>query len=132
MLDIDFFKRINDTYGHDAGDEVLASFAGLIRDNIKKSDVFVRWGGEEFILVCCGCSGEEALLIAERLRRQVAHSAIFPQQRITCSVGVTSWQGGRDTVPALLKRVDQALYTAKRKGRNRVCQASENIGLSSE
>lgn len=125
MLDIDFFKRINDSYGHDAGDEVLASFAGLIRDNIKKSDVFVRWGGEEFILVCRGCSKDEAQLVAERLRRQVAYSDIFPRQRITCSIGVASWQGSGDTATALLKRVDTALYTAKRNGRNMVCCAVE-------
>lgn len=125
MLDIDFFKRINDSYGHDAGDEVLASFAGLIRDNIKKSDVFVRWGGEEFVLVCRGCSKDEAQLVAERLRRQVAYSDIFPRQRITCSIGVASWQGSGDTATALLKRVDTALYTAKRNGRNMVCCAVE-------
>lgn len=125
MLDIDFFKRINDNYGHDAGDEVLASFAGLIRDNIKKSDVFVRWGGEEFILVCRDCSSDEAQLVAERLRRQVAYSDFFPRQRITCSIGVASWQGDGDSAADLLKRVDTALYTAKRNGRNRVCCASE-------
>ncbi|SFT72761.1 diguanylate cyclase (GGDEF) domain-containing protein [Selenomonas sp. GACV-9] len=122
MLDIDFFKHINDTYGHDAGDEVLATFAGVIRNNIKKSDIFIRWGGEEFILICRGCSGDEAFLVAERLRRQVEWSRIFSQRRITCSVGVASWQGENDSAAQLIKRVDTALYTAKRSGRNTVCR----------
>lgn len=122
MLDLDFFKIINDTYGHDAGDRVLAGFADLVRDNIKKSDVFVRWGGEEFILVCCGCTGDEAQLVAERLRRQVEASDILPMQKITCSVGVSSWGGKNDNAEQLLKRVDGALYNAKRSGRNMVCR----------
>ena len=124
MLDIDYFKIINDTYGHDAGDEVLAAFAGVIRKNIKKADIFIRWGGEEFILICRGCSSEEAYLVAERLRRQVEWSCIFARQRITCSVGVASWQGADDSAAQLIKRVDTALYTAKRSGRNMVCRES--------
>lgn len=124
MLDIDYFKVINDTYGHDAGDEVLAAFAGVIRKNIKKSDIFIRWGGEEFILICRGCSSDEAYLVAERLRRQVEWSCIFARQRITCSVGVASWQGADDSDAQLIKRVDKALYTAKRSGRNMVCRES--------
>lgn len=124
MLDIDYFKVINDTYGHDAGDEVLAAFAGVIRKNIKKADIFIRWGGEEFILICRGCSSEEAYLVAERLRRQVEWSRIFARQRITCSIGVASWQGADDSAAQLIKRVDTALYTAKRSGRNMVCRES--------
>lgn len=122
MLDIDFFKSINDTYGHDVGAIVLAGFAELVRDNIKKSDIFVRWGGEEFILICCGCTGNEAQLVAERLRRQVEFSDILPQQKITCSIGVSSWNGRNDSAEQLLKRVDAALYQAKRSGRNKVCR----------
>lgn len=122
MLDIDFFKRINDKYGHDAGDEVLASFAATIRRHIKKTDVFVRYGGEEFILVCRGDRGDEARVAAERLRRQIEWSSLFDREHITCSVGVASWHGEGDTATKLLKRVDTALYTAKRTGRNRVCR----------
>jgi diguanylate cyclase (GGDEF)-like protein len=127
MMDIDFFKRINDTFGHEAGDEVLAGFAAVVRRNIKKQDVFVRWGGEEFILVCRRCSGKEAALVAERLRHQVECAALFANEPITCSVGVASWHGTNDSITQLLKRVDDAMYEAKRAGRNRVCQEQDSV-----
>lgn len=126
MMDIDFFKRVNDTFGHEAGDEVLAGFAAVVRRNIKKQDVFVRWGGEEFILVCRHCSGKEAALVAERLRFQVQEAALFAKEQITCSIGVASWRGATDSINHLLKRVDDALYEAKRTGRNRVCQEQDS------
>ena len=123
MLDIDFFKRVNDTYGHEAGDEVLAGFAEVIRQNIKKKDGFVRWGGEEFIILFRHCTGEEAVLIAERLRRKVEENPLHEGNiHITCSLGVASWHGSTDSDTQLLKRVDDALYMAKRTGRNRVCR----------
>ena len=123
MLDIDFFKRINDTYGHEVGDEVLAGFAAIIRQNIKKKDVFVRWGGEEFIILFHHCTGEEAVMIAERLRRKVEETPLHEGNiHITCSLGVASWHGAEDSDTQLLKRVDDALYMAKRTGRNRVCK----------
>jgi diguanylate cyclase (GGDEF)-like protein len=122
MMDIDLFKRINDTFGHEAGDEVLAGFAAVVRRNIKKQDVFVRWGGEEFILICRHCTGKEAALVAERLRHQIERAALFAEEQITCSVGVASWHGAADSINYLLKRVDDAMYEAKRAGRNRVCR----------
>ncbi|MBQ1416584.1 MAG: diguanylate cyclase [Selenomonas sp.] len=122
MLDIDFFKKVNDTYGHEVGDKVLASFAGTIRQNVKRNDLFVRWGGEEFILLCRNCNGEECMQIAERLRMKVAESQPHDQLKITCSLGVASWHGAEDSAMKLLKRVDDALYMAKRTGRNRVCR----------
>lgn len=123
MLDIDFFKRINDTYGHEVGDVVLAGFAEVIRRNIKKKDLFVRWGGEEFIVLFRHCTGEEAMMIAERLRYKVEETPLHEGQiRITCSLGVASWHGATDSDTQLLKRVDDALYMAKRTGRNRVCR----------
>lgn len=123
MLDIDYFKHINDTYGHETGDEVLAGFADVIRHNIKRKDVFVRWGGEEFIILFRHCTGEEAVMIAERLRRKVEDSPLHEGKiRITCSLGVASWHGAADSTTQLLKRVDDALYMAKRTGRNRVCR----------
>ncbi|MCR5758679.1 MAG: diguanylate cyclase [Selenomonas sp.] len=122
MLDIDFFKRINDTYGHEVGDEVLAGFAQTIRQNIKKKDLFVRWGGEEFIILF-RCAGEETMRIGERLRRKIVDTPLHAGQiHITCSLGVASWHGATDSDTQLLKRVDDALYMAKRTGRNRVCR----------
>lgn len=127
MLDIDFFKRINDTYGHEVGDVVLAGFAETIRQNIKRKDVFVRWGGEEFIILFHHCTGEEAMMIAERLRSKVESSPLHDGKiRITCSLGVASWHGAADSDNQLLKRVDDALYMAKRTGRNRVCREPKN------
>lgn len=125
MLDIDHFKRINDTYGHEAGDTVLAGFAALVRQNIKKTDPFVRWGGEEFIIICDGTTLSEAATIAERLRERVAESDIFEKQRVTCSIGVASWHGAHDTERALMARLDTALYQAKNTGRNRVVMEKE-------
>lgn len=126
MLDIDFFKRVNDTYGHEVGDKVLSGFAETIRQNVKRKDLFVRWGGEEFILLCRNCTGEECVQIAERLRVKVAESTPHAQLKITCSLGVASWHGTTDSAMKLLKRVDDALYTAKRLGRNRVCREPKN------
>lgn len=126
MLDIDFFKRINDTYGHEVGDEVLAGFAEIIRRNIKKKDLFVRWGGEEFIILFRHCTGEEAMQIAERLRFKVEKTILRKDIHITNSIGVASWHGAEDTAAKLLKRVDEALYMAKRSGRNRVCREPKN------
>lgn len=121
MLDIDFFKRINDKYGHDAGDDVLTGFTALIRSCIKKTDLFVRWGGEEFILLCNDCTGKEASAVAERLRKVVENTDISAKEKITCSIGVAEWEGLFDSSKRLLKRVDTALYKAKEEGRNRVC-----------
>lgn len=126
MLDIDFFKQVNDTFGHEVGDEVLAGFAQVVRDHIKKKDLFVRWGGEEFIILFQHCTGDEAVMIAERLRVQVSMAKIHERCNITCSIGVASWHGVTDSATQLLKRVDDALYTAKRTGRNRVCREPQN------
>ena len=126
MLDIDFFKRVNDTFGHETGDKVLAGFAGVIRSNIKKKDLFVRWGGEEFLILFKHCTGEETVMIAERLRVKVAMARLLENHEITCSIGVASWHGVTDSATQLLKRVDDALYMAKRTGRNRVCREPRN------
>ena len=127
MMDIDFFKRINDNYGHEVGDVVLAGFAQTIRQNIKRKDLFVRWGGEEFLILFRHCIGEEAMMIAERLRSKVEETPLHDGRiHITSSLGVASWHGAEDSEAKLLKRVDEALYMAKRTGRNRVCREPKN------
>jgi polar amino acid transport system substrate-binding protein len=120
FFDIDNFKRVNDTYGHFTGDEVLILFAKVISDNIREEDIFSRWGGEEFIAIFDNCNGENAIHHAEKLRKIISETS-FPkvQEPITCSIGVTEINETDDCDTVLL-RVDQALYKAKEEGRNRV------------
>jgi len=124
-IDIDHFKRCNDTFGHDVGDAVLREFAARLASNTRPSDYACRQGGEEFIVVMPRTTGDIACLAAERLRRAIAASAfIIPglgqPLDVTISIGVASTEGADDTPETLLKRADQALYEAKRGGRNRV------------
>jgi diguanylate cyclase (GGDEF)-like protein len=122
MFDIDFFKKVNDTYGHLAGDFVLKELSVLIKSLIRESDIFGRFGGEEFILILPETKIVGALKLAERLRKAVEnHDFIFNGQKIpiTISLGVTS-VSKTDSVESLFDRCDMALYEAKRKGRNRV------------
>jgi two-component system cell cycle response regulator len=124
MLDVDFFKQINDSYGHDVGDEVLREFANRISANVRGIDLACRFGGEEFVVVMPDTDLSFAYMVAERLRQSVADapfmvSATSKQVPVTISIGVASSLNG-DTPEVLLKRADQALYRAKRDGRNRV------------
>jgi diguanylate cyclase (GGDEF)-like protein/PAS domain S-box-containing protein len=121
-MDIDHFKRINDSHGHDAGDRVLVALARRMRDGIRGSDVFARLGGEEFVMILPGTPLATAVQVAEKFRGfageiEVAHE---PEPiRITVSFGVATDEDG--SLDALLKRADAALYDAKQQGRNRVC-----------
>ena len=117
FFDIDFFKRVNDTYGHDIGDYVLKNIAKLVSSEIRSSDIFARWGGEEFILFLPNTSLEEALKVAEKLRKSIEEYAFNDIDTITCSFGVTELQED-DTKESFLKRVDNLLYEAKESGRN--------------
>ena len=124
-VDIDHFKRCNDTFGHDVGDAVLREFAARLASNTRPSDYACRQGGEEFIVVMPRTTGDIACLAAERLRRAIAASGfIIPglphALDVTISIGVASTEGADDTTETLLKRADEALYEAKRGGRNRV------------
>jgi diguanylate cyclase (GGDEF)-like protein len=119
LCDLDHFKGINDSFGHDAGDEVLITFTKMISSAIRKSDVFARWGGEEFVLLLPETSLETATRIAGKLRL-LTDTTMIPQiGRITASFGVTQHQTD-DREIDLIKRADQALYKAKENGRNRV------------
>lgn len=122
IMDLDHFKSVNDSHGHAAGDEVLRGFAGAVHDAMRVSDVFGRYGGEEFLLILNGSSATGALEAAERIRAAVVSrdwSAAAPGLGVTVSVGITAFRKG-DTIESLLKRSDNALYEAKRTGRNRV------------
>lgn len=119
MFDIDHFKRINDTYGHDVGDEVLREIVRRVRSHVRESDIFCRVGGEEFILLLPDTGLKEAMILAERIRKSIAEDPIEPVGRVTISIGVVEVHPDED-VKILYKRLDSALYAAKRKGRNRV------------
>jgi two-component system, cell cycle response regulator len=124
-LDIDYFKSINDTYGHDAGDDVLRDLSLRVKRSIRGIDLACRTGGEEFVVVMPETDMAVAAMVAERLRRRIAAEP-FPIDQgqrtvpVTLSIGIAALRGGDDNAASLLKRADQALYRAKRDGRNRV------------
>jgi len=122
MLDIDFFKKINDTYGHLAGDFILKEFVKIIKNSIRHSDILGRFGGEEFIVLLPNTKISGALKLAQRIKEEVENNVFkFSNKniKITTSIGITS-ASLNDSLESLLERVDEALYDAKRKGRNRI------------
>ncbi len=125
VLDIDYFKSVNDTYGHDAGDDVLRDFALRVKRSIRGIDLACRCGGEEFVIVMPETDMAVAAMVAERLRRRIAAEPFAISQGarsipVTLSIGIAGLRGREDNPASLIKRADQALYRAKRDGRNRV------------
>ena len=119
LFDVDHFKRVNDTFGHQTGDQVLAQLAGAVGGSIRTTDLFARWGGEEFIVLMPGSDINAAHLLAEKLR-MVLEKQPFPDVgRVTCSFGVADYTP-RDNADGLMKKADRCLYQAKASGRNRV------------
>lgn len=121
MIDLDHFKGINDSYGHAVGDEVLKAFAAAVRDTMRVTDVFGRYGGEEFLLILVGTGPAAALEAVERIREAVAARdwrALTPGRPVTISAGIANFSKG-DSVEQLLHRADAGLYQAKAAGRNR-------------
>lgn len=119
MMDIDYFKRINDTYGHAAGDSVLAGISQLVQEHVRTTDLFARWGGEEFVLVCRNTRMSYAAHIAEKLRRLIEEHHFTEAGQVTASFGVASLRDSAG-IDELFKSADEALYRAKAKGRNAV------------
>lgn len=119
LFDIDWFKQINDTYGHPAGDSVLRELALLLRANLRVTEIPCRWGGEEFLILCPETHREEAKALGIRLCSLVENHRFAINTRVTISVGVTEFTG-KEKVNELIKRVDELLYAAKRNGRNNV------------
>jgi diguanylate cyclase (GGDEF)-like protein len=121
IFDLDHFKNVNDTYGHEAGDNVLKKVAATIKHNIRDFDIIARYGGEEFMLVLCGTNGVEALAFAERVR-EIAEDIRFDGLKnfhITVSIGVSEYRP-QESFQNTINRADKALYRAKENGRNRV------------
>src|SRR5690606_9209239 len=124
ILDIDHFKAVNDTYGHDIADAVLREFAVRLKRNIRGVHLACRFGGEEFVVVMPDTDYHQAELVAERVRQSIAERVFEVNAgrplTVTVSVGVTLNESAADTAETLIKRADVALYRAKREGRNRV------------
>ena len=134
MIDIDHFKRINDSQGHGVGDRALQHLAAVMRTQLREIDHLSRWGGEEFLAVLPATSAAEALVMAERLADRVRSLPLVNddiRQALTASIGVAEWGGPDDTVAQLLARADAALYQAKRNGRDQV-RAAEPAGLDAQ
>jgi len=119
ILDIDHFKKFNDRYGHLIGDEVLILLSKVISENIRKTDIFARWGGEEFVLLLQETKPEDAQKIVEKLRSLISNTHHKSAGEVTASFGITGITSF-DTIESALKRCDIALYRAKENGRNRV------------
>ena len=134
LLDLDHFKRVNDTHGHLAGDEVLAGFARLARLCLRKEDLLARFGGEEFVVLLPGTSEAAAVALAERIREEIADTPMHTgasDVSVTVSVGLAGESGERlPTLEALLARADEALYAAKAQGRNCVVASALPVPLA--
>lgn len=122
FFDLDNFKNVNDTFGHQTGDKVLQRIADILKDNVRQTDIMGRWGGEEFIVAFIDTESENAKLIAEKIRIHIEKDEIlyqFTNIKVTASFGLTT-VNDQDTVASLLNRADQALYKAKEDGKNQV------------
>ena len=123
MFDVDFFKRINDNYGHDIGDVVLKKIADIARKEMRRGDILARFGGEEFVALLPESTLEDAMMIAGRLRKNIeSHPVMINNTQInfTISIGVSRLNADAADLHALIKEADIALYRAKQNGRNQV------------
>jgi diguanylate cyclase (GGDEF)-like protein len=127
MLDIDHFKSVNDTYGHQTGDRMLKSVSSIIRTILREGDILVRYGGEEFLAILPAAASEDLKLIGERIRRSIEESALMEGQqtiRVTISIGGAAYPNQAvEKESALLQLADESLYQAKETGRNKVIVA---------
>lgn len=125
MLDIDHFKRVNDSHGHSAGDDVLKAVAASIKGQLRNVDMVFRYGGEEFLILLCNTGREAAAMVGERLRHAAQTAEYFADGKLidlTVSLGCSTLLPG-ESADSLLRRADSALYVAKREGRNRLAMA---------
>ena len=127
FLDIDHFKLINDRHGHLSGDRFLVAFSERVARRLRKSDLFGRWGGEEFLIICPNTEIDEASLLAEQIRASIEATDLGWDTVHTVSAGVTSYRSGDDE-EMLIQRADRMLYAAKQRGRNRLCRSDHEPG----
>jgi diguanylate cyclase (GGDEF)-like protein len=119
LVDIDHFKRVNDTYGHQTGDKILINVSHIIKTSIRDSDIAARWGGEELAIYLPQVARDQAARIAERIRHRVVGET-NPQVTVSCGVSDWNWEDDKISVESLVYRADMALYDAKHAGRNQV------------
>jgi diguanylate cyclase (GGDEF)-like protein/PAS domain S-box-containing protein len=129
IADIDHFKRINDTLGHQGGDQILRDTAALLKSTVREADVLGRWGGEEFMIVCRGTNLAQARALAERLRTEMETHCFEHAGSTTCSFGVAAFHASRGT-EAMIRDADDALYEAKAAGRNRVITSRHGVSIT--
>lgn len=122
LIDLDHFKLVNDEHGHLVGDQVLVEFATLVQSRIRAYDLLFRFGGEEFLLVLPQTTRADALSLAESIRTLLESATLTHQIHLTCSIGVSEWQQPDESIESWLKSCDDALYSAKAAGRNRVAE----------
>lgn len=131
MLDIDHFKAVNDTYGHNTGDMVLQEFAKILQSTCRETDTVGRWGGEEFLIICPDTDRRAALTLAETIRANIEANDFPGVEQVTASLGVGLCQPD-DNIDTVMERTDAALYQAKANGRNQVCFPSFESGSERE
>ncbi len=119
VADIDFFKKVNDNYGHIAGDNILSEFASIIKNNIRATDMAFRYGGEEFVILLPNTTSQEAKLLAKKLRKILKEHTFTNPKQITCSFGISEYKD-KDTKETLFKKADEALYYVKNNGRDNI------------
>ena len=128
VLDVDWFKQLNDSLGHAAGDKALLAVADVVRTELREGDLAARFGGEEFVLLLSHCNREQGLQFPNRLREKVAAAQVMgaadPEVRVTVSLGIADSAHGGWGLDALLSAADAAMYQAKNAGRNRAVAAS--------
>jgi len=135
MLDLDYFKKVNDTYGHDVGDNILIDLANILKANVRESDLVIRYGGEEFLVILPDTEGEGGLLVAEKIRKAVeefqfkAGSVLINK---TISAGVADYPSDGQAFWQVLKYADVSLYAAKNGGRNQVVRFTPELWISEE
>jgi diguanylate cyclase (GGDEF)-like protein len=129
MADLDRFKNINDTYGHDAGDRALKAIGQFLQQNVRDVDVVARYGGEEFVVMIPEATHDAATILAERLRKQMSNLKIKDLPPISISLGIATFPSDGSDIDDLINKADAAMYAAKRAGRNRVVKYSPEIPL---
>jgi len=132
MADLDRFKNINDTYGHDAGDRVLKAIVKFLQQNIRDVDVVARYGGEEFVIMIPEAAKDAAFILSERLRKQFSDLKLEDFPQITISLGIATYPLDGTQLEDLIKKADAAMYAAKRAGRNKVVKYTPDIKLVGE
>jgi len=120
LIDVDYFKQVNDTYGHPTGDEILCKIANALNQNFRQGDIGIRYGGDEFMLLLPGAGLQQAQAGADRFRNAVCKSCVLPNGScVTLSIGIVQWMA-EDNLHSFIARADEALYQAKKAGKNRV------------